>query len=262
MTEGEAWAQAALADLRARRFAPAAIAAFLAASQRRSRDVRAARPALGAQARRWELAGAAAWTGLALAGREPFRRRVRGGLTWWAAVALMLEWHLGMVESEDGEPRPLGPADALTLGRAFLVPVVADDLSGAALLAAGVSDALDGIVARATVPTRAGRDLEGLVDAAVLAAALRCARRTDRLSGGVVALELGRIGVGFGYTVAVYFGRASPPDATAMRAGRRTTPLRLGGLMAAGRGQRRIADVLVAGGSLASLALLARARTG
>ncbi|MBA3748564.1 MAG: hypothetical protein H0W96_13890, partial [Solirubrobacterales bacterium] len=218
-----------------------------------------ARPALARRARRWELAGAVAWSSLALGGREPFRRRAVSGLAWWGLVAAMLEWHLGMIESEDGEPRDLGAADALTLARAFLVPVIADNLDTAALTAAAVSDVLDGMAARATVPTRAGRDLEGLVDAAVLAAALRCAHRTGRLSPAVIALELGRITAGFGYTVAVYFALAQAPSETVLGAGRLTTPLRLTGLIAAGRGWRRSADTLLATGSLISILLLAYA---
>ncbi|MEO7197483.1 MAG: CDP-alcohol phosphatidyltransferase family protein, partial [Solirubrobacterales bacterium] len=245
-----------LRELRARRFTPASVVSFLAASNRRADEVRRARPELARRARRWELAGPVAWSGLALGGREPFRRRAVSGLAWWGLVAMMLEWHLGMIESEDGEPRNLGPADALTLARAFLVPVIADDLDTAALTAAAVSDVLDGVAARATVPTRAGRDLEGLVDAAVLAAALRCAHRTGRLSPAVIALELGRIAAGCGYTVAVYFARTQAPSRTVARAGRLTTPLRLAGLMAAGRGSRRLADTLLAAGSLTSILLL------
>lgn len=259
MTSGEQWAQAELRQLRARHFTPAAVVAFLAASERRADDVRRARPALARRARRWELAGAVAWSSLALGGREPFRRRAASGLAWWGLVAAMLEWHLGMIESEDGEPRNLGAADALTLARAFLVPVIADDLSTPALTAAALSDVLDGMAARATVPTRAGRDLEGLVDAAILAAALRCARRTGRLSPAVIALELGRITGGFGYTVAVYFALAQAPSETILRAGRLTTPLRLAGLIAAGRGWRRSADTLLPTGSLISILLLAYA---
>jgi phosphatidylglycerophosphate synthase len=259
VTSGEQWAQAELRQLRARRFTPAAVVAFLAASERRADDVRRARPALARRARRWELAGAVAWSSLALGGREPFRRRAVSGLAWWGLVAAMLEWHLGMIESEDGEPRDLGSADALTLARAFLVPVIADNLDTAALTTAAVSDVLDGMAARATVPTRAGRDLEGLVDAAVLAAALRCAHRTGRLSPAVIALELGRITAGFGYTVAVYFALAQAPSETVLGAGRLTTPLRLTGLIAAGRGWRRSADTLLATGSLISILLLAYA---
>lgn len=65
-----------------------------------------------------------AWSSLALSGREPFRRRAASGLAWWGLVAVMLEWHL----------------------------VIADDLDTAALTVAAVSDVLDGMAARATVP--------------------------------------------------------------------------------------------------------------
>jgi len=108
-------------------------------------------------------------------------------------------------------------------------------------------------------PTRAGRDLEGLVDVGVLAAALGCAHRTGRLSPAVIALEPGRITAGFGCTVAVYFARTQAPSRTVLRAGRLTTPLRLAGLIAAGRGWRRSADTLLATGSLISILLLAYA---
>lgn len=259
MTDREQWAQAELRLLRVRRFTPAAVVAFLAASERRADGVRRARPALARRARCWELAGAAAWSGLALSGREPFRRRAVAGLAWWGLVSLMLEWHLGMLESEDGEARNLGPADAMTLARAFLVPAIADDFDTATLAVVAVTDVLDGIAARATVPTRAGRDLEGLVDAVVVAAALRCARRTGRLSPAVIALELGRVAAGCGYAVAVYFTRARAPSETVLRAGRLTSPIRFAGLMAAARGWRRPADALLAAGSLTSLTLLAYA---
>lgn len=257
MIPGEEWARVELGRLRARRYTPVAVAGFLAASQRRAAEVRRARPQLARRARIWEAGGAAAWIALACAGREPYRRRVVGGLSWWALTSLMLEWHLGMVEGEDGTPRNLGPADALTLARAWLVPVIADDLSPAALLAAGISDGLDGRLARATVPTRAGRDLEGLADAAVLAAALRCAWREDRMRRDVVGLELARIGGGFAYAVAVSFAQVRAPNAAVMRAGRLTTPVRIAGLIAAGTGRRRTADALLAAGSAASLAVLA-----
>ncbi len=259
VTPGEEWIRLELARLQSRRYAPVAIAEFLAASQRRAGDVRRERPQLGRRARSWEAAGAAAWLGLACAGREPYRRRVVSGLAWWGLTSLMLEWHLGMVESEDGEPRNLGPADALTLARAWLAPVIADDLAPAALLAAGISDVLDGQIARAGVPTRAGRDLEGLADAAVLVAGLRCAWRQERVSRAVVGLELGRMAAGFAYAAGMYFAQLRAPSPTVVRAGRITTPIRVAGLLAAGTGRRRAANALIAAGSLASLAGLANA---
>jgi len=258
LTEGELWARAELERLRATRFSPRAVSGFLAASSRRAGEVRRARPALARQYRVWLGAGAGAWCALALAWRQPFRRRFAAGLGWWGTVGIMLDWHLGMLESEDGRPRPLGPADALTLGRAWLVPVIADDLQPAALLLAAATDVLDGMAARATEPTRAGRDLEGLVDASVFMAALVTAGRTHRLARITVALETGRLAAGFGYAVLVYLAQADAPDPAVTRAARITTPLRVAGLIAAGAGRRRWADALVATGSLASLAVLAR----
>ncbi len=255
MTDGEHWAREELERLRDRRFAPSAIAAFLAASQRRAANVRRARPDLARQARRWEAAGLGAWALLA-AGRRSSRPSLAPGLAWWGATCLMLEWHLGMFESEDGRPRDLGAADALTLTRAWLVPVIAGGPAPAALGVAALTDALDGPVARASTPTRAGRDLEGLVDAAVLVAALRSAAREQRLNRLVVRLELARLGAGVAFATAAYFARARPPSAALLRAARWTTPVRLAGLMAAGTRRRRSADLLVGGGSLASLGML------
>lgn len=255
-TGGERWTREQLATLRAAP-SPRALARFLGAAQARANAVRRERPALAQQARRWSLAGAGAWAVPAALGVEPFRRRAAAGLAWWTLVALMLDWHLGMVESEDGVPRALGPADALTLGRAWLVPVIADDLAPLAVLAAGASDVLDGIAARATVPTRAGRDLEGTVDACLVAAALVAARRGGRIGRLPIALELARQGAGTAYALVAYFGRGEPPAQDVTRAGRMATPLRVAGLAAAGAGRRRAGGVLLGAGSLAGVAALA-----
>jgi phosphatidylglycerophosphate synthase len=232
---------------------------FLLASQRRANDVRRARPELRRQAWSWMAAGAAAWVGLAAGGAQPFRRRWRAGLGWWAACTVMLDWHLGMVETDDGRPRPLGLADAVTLTRAWLVPVALDSPTALVCALAGATDVIDGRVARAAEPTRIGRDLEGLVDACFAAAALRAGVRDERIGRGVVAGELARLGAGFGYALYVYFGRAAAPDAGVSRAARVTTPVRVAGLIAAGLGRRRLAGALVGAGALWSVAALATA---
>ncbi len=257
MTAGERWARDELERLRGRHFSPAAVAAFLRASGQRAAEIRAARPDVARRARQWELVGLAAWALAAAGGGRPFRRRLAPGVGWWAATCVILEWHLGMVESEDGRPRNLGPADALTLTRAWLVPVIADGGSPSALVIAATTDAMDGPVARAGTPTRAGRDLEGLVDAAVLVAALLATRRERSLHPALAALELARLAAGVAFSVAMYFTRAAPPSPTVLRAGRWTTPARVGGLLLAGAGHRRAANALLGAGSLASIGLLA-----
>jgi len=259
LTEGERWTREQLERLLARRFSPPAVARFLWDSSVRSAQIRRQRPELARRAWGWMAAGALAWIALAAAGREPFRRRLRAGLAWWAATAVMLDWHLGMVETEDGTPRNLGPADALTLVRAWLVPIALDGPTPLVCALASATDTLDGPVARATVPTRAGRDLEGLVDACFAAAALRGARRRGWLGRHVVAGELVRIGAGFAFALGVYFGRAQPPPDDLVHAARATTTLRVGGLVMAGAGRRRAADALMLSGSALSLAMLARA---
>ena len=118
LTEGERWSREQLTALLAGRFSPASMARFLVASQRRANAVRCERPDLARQAWSWMAVGAGAWLLLAGASVQPFRRRWRGGLGWWAATAVMLDWHLGMVETADGRPRSLGGADAATLLRA------------------------------------------------------------------------------------------------------------------------------------------------
>ena len=127
LTGGEVWAREQLDLLRSARFYPGAMGRFVAASWHRSATTRAARPALARRAHAWLALGTAAWLVLAASGVQPFRRRLGVGLAWWGSSSVMLDWHLGMFETEDGRPRQLGAADALTLARAWLGPVVADD---------------------------------------------------------------------------------------------------------------------------------------
>jgi len=161
----------------------------------------------------------------------------------------MLDWHIGMLESEDGEPRNLSAADACTLARVWLAPAAADTPRPWMCALAFASDGLDGRLARAAVPTRLGRDLEGLADAAFAAAALRGARRRGWLGGGAAGAELARIALGVGYALIVWLGAAQAPDPRVLHAARATTPIRAGGLVAAGLGHRRLAGALVIAGA-------------
>ena len=251
LTEGEQWTRDQLELLLSRRFSPPAVAHFLAESQRRASHVRRRRPELARQELRWASAGAAACLAL------PPRRRM---LAWWGLVCVMLDWHLGMLETDDGRSRPLGPADALTLARVWLAPAVLEEPRPALCAAGFATDVLDGIAARSLgEPTRAGRDLEGLADACFAAALLTGLRRRDAIGPAASAAELARLGAGLSYSLAVYFGRAQPPDRELTRAARPTTVMRAGGLIAAAAGRRRLGTALVAAGCAASVALVGKA---
>jgi hypothetical protein len=195
--------------------------------------------------------------GAVLYAAAPVRRCV--ALRWWAACALMLDWHLGMFETEEGRSRNLAAADALTLARAWLVPVALEGPSPRVCLIAAATDALDGPAARRAGPTRAGRDLEGLVDACFALAALRGARRRGWLGRAPAVAEAARVGAGVAYAVGVWFGRAQPPPDHLLHAARLTTAFRAAGLATAGTGRRRAAGALMLTGSGISLALLTRA---
>lgn len=233
-------------------FSPRAIVRFLAASGQRGREQRAARPATARRMRAWIAVGAAAWAALALARHEPFAGRTRSFAIWWALTWLMLDWHIGMLETEEGVPRNLGPADACTLVRVWLVPAAAGEPRPWICALALASDGLDGALARRHGPTRIGRDLEGLADAAFAVAALRGAVRRGWLGSPAAGAELARMAVGIAYSTAVWLGRARAPEPRVLHAARATTPIRVGGLVAAGLGRRGLGDKLVFGGALCS----------
>ncbi len=258
-TSGELWAREQLALLLDARFAPRSVARFLVASQRRANAERRARPATARRMRGFVAAGGLAWGALAVAGREPFRRRAGAFVAWWTLTWLMLDWHIGMVETEDGRARNLGPADACTLVRVWLVPAAADTPSAWMCALAFATDGLDGRLARASEPTRIGRDLEGLADWAFAAAALRGAVRRGWLGRVAGRSELVRLGAGLGYAVVVWLRSAGAPDPRVLHAARVTTPVRAAGLVAAGLGHRRLAGALVAGGAGWSAAAIGRA---
>ncbi len=257
-TEGERWIREELLALRDAHFAPVALARFLWRSQVRANAVRSARPELARREVQLLGLGAVAYLPAVATGATT----ARSALRWWVLTGLMLDWHLGMVESEDGRPRNLAVADALTLGRAWLVPLALTRPTPAVVLVGWGSDVADGIAARAGAgPTRAGRDLEGLVDVGFGTAVLVGARRAGLLGRGVVIVETARVTAGVAYAVLAYFARATPPDRAMLRAGRATTVARAAGTLLATRGRRAQGEALLGAGSAVSLALLCRAAT-
>src|SRR5947209_17404628 len=120
LTDGEQWTADALAALRRDGYRPKAWRRFLGRSLGRSRETRRARPQLARQAEGWGVSGAIAWLAACRATRSvsAVKPRPLVGLAWWLAVWQMLDWHLGMAEGGDGQPRArLSPADAVTIAR-------------------------------------------------------------------------------------------------------------------------------------------------
>jgi hypothetical protein len=227
LTDGERWTAQALHDLRRRGYRPAAWQLFLADSLARSRDTRRARPALARQARSWGLRGAVAWLAACrfAARHTPWEPPRRAGLLWWLAVWQMLDWHLGMAEGGDGRPRErLSPADAVTLGRFWLVPLMpavrdSRHVLPAVILAGGASDALDGHLARRRGRTRLGRDLDTTADLAFLLTAGASTAAAGRLPAAAGWALGARHALGIALALGAVFGRARRPAIRARRSG-------------------------------------------
>ena len=255
LSDGERWTAIELASLRAQRYRPSAWTAFLAHSLRRSAETRKARPVLARQARRWGLLGGVAWMVASLC---EHRRRgpgqpIAAGLVWWFSAWQMLDWHLGMAEGGEGIPRPrLGRADAVTMTRIWLVPLlpalaVAPRRLAVMIALGGISDGLDGVLARRDGRTRLGRDLDTFADLFFIQSATHAARRAGRLGPLAAVAVATRHGVGVGLAGGAVLARARRP---AIRARRSGALLRFGGLTLAAAGQERLGTVTLLVGCL------------
>jgi phosphatidylglycerophosphate synthase len=207
--------------------------------------------------RRWGLVGAAGWlvtyAEVRRFGSDHVQLRLLPGLAWWLAVWQMLDWHLGEAEGGDGIPRRrLGPADAVTLARFWLVPVVSGAQWSArelplVIAAGGLTDAVDGWLARRDGRTRLGRDLDTFADFAFMSAAVRAGWRSGRITSTAPAGLADRHALGAGIATRAVFGEARRP---AIRARRWGGALRIGGLVAATAGARRLGNAMLTAGSL------------
>ena len=206
LTEGERWARELLDRLRARGFSGPAWREFLADSLRRSRVNRARRPGVTRQSRHWGAIG--------LAAALPFGLRPAA---WWAAWWAMIDWHLGMLETPDGDPRPLRGHDAMTLARLWAAPIARTHPDAWLVAAAVASDLVDGALARRAGPTRLGRDLDSTADTLFLDQALRGAVDRHGLNPALLTLERARLAIGTAVVLASYFGRSEPAPAMGNR---------------------------------------------
>jgi phosphatidylglycerophosphate synthase len=207
--------------------------------------IRARRPGLVRQSRRWGVAG--------LAAALPFGARpVASWALWWAIV----DWHLGMVEAADGDQRHrweidaadrdqrlLSAADALTLARLWAAPLVRRH-PRTWLVAAGIAtDVVDGALARRSGPTRLGRDLDSTADTVFLDAALRGAVEQRGLDARLLALERARLLVGTAVTLGSYFGGSEPAPMQRNRGS--AAVLAAAGALLAVSGRRRLAEPMI-----------------
>ena len=202
LTEGEQWSRDLLDQLRAARFTPAAWHDFFADALERSRVVRARRPDLTRQSRRWGAIG--------LAAALPFGA---APAAWWALWWALLDWHLGMLETPEGARRPLRAQDALTLVRLWAAPVARRHPEPWLVAAALGTDLADGVLARRHGPTRLGRDFDSTADTLFLDQALRGAVERRGLSPAPLRLERARLAIGAAVVIASYFGRSEPTPA-------------------------------------------------
>jgi phosphatidylglycerophosphate synthase len=170
-----------------------------------------------------------------------------------------------MVEGKNGERRErLGAADALTLVRLWLVPLLASQgnraqRSGPAFAAligsAAASDAFDGAIARRAGTTRLGRDLDMLADALVSAVAARAASRAGWLPRHAARLAVIRSSAPAAYAAGLYFGTGRRSLVDSLGTSRRLAPALLGGLATAPFSPRAGA-ALTSGASVMSLGLV------
>lgn len=193
MTAGEAWTRDVLRELRAKGYGLRAWARFFDSAFERARTVRHERRREHRQALLIGTVGFAAWIAVA-----PFRPWLAlAGALWWLLVTVMLDWHLGMLEDEHGRPRrQVGLPNLLSLARlavAPALPIVSPAVFAAILIPVGITDGIDGRLARARgETTRLGTWLDGGADGLMLSAAAVGAARDGLLPWWAAALVLGR----------------------------------------------------------------------
>jgi phosphatidylglycerophosphate synthase len=158
--------------------------------------------------------GVVACFALAAAGRPAL---ALAGASWLAMLALMVDWHLGMLEGPHGEQiRGLGAANIVTLSRGAAIPVVF--VLGArglivALACLGALDVLDGALARRCQQrSRLGAWLDGSIDVTAAAAIGIAAFRLDVIPVVVFSLVVLRVALPWLQLTHRYFLSARPVE--------------------------------------------------
>ena len=223
MTAGETWTREVLTELKASRFTPAAWTRFLARSHARAGERRAERPSEHRTVAALGVAGLLLWILAAVAGRPQL---ALAGAGWWLLQALMLDWHLGLLQRSDGSRLDgVGPANVITILRGGLPPAVlalAGTSAGAVLLAAaGAADVVDGRLARRrNEASNLGIWLDGAVDTTILGAATVGAAQRGLLPAWATALVGARLVVPWAVVSVAYFAAAERPTRSGFARGR------------------------------------------
>jgi cardiolipin synthase len=260
VTEGEAWAAELLRELRSHRYRPRAWTRFLAKSLARAHAVRQERRREHHQALLVGAVGLTAWVAVA-----PVRPWLAlAGALWALLVTAMLDWHLGMLEDNDGRPlHRLGLPNLLTLVRAATLPalpVVPPALLAMLLVPVGITDAIDGPLARRRgEETRLGAWLDGGVDTLVRSAAAAGAARHGLLPWWAAALVAGRYALSWLAVSLAYFLRAAPPSRRGLFSGKAPAVVLFSGLALAALHLPGASALIVVGavGSLGTFAVIA-----
>jgi phosphatidylglycerophosphate synthase len=232
VTEGEAWARGLLSALRADGYRARAWLRFLARSFERAQMTWRQRSGERRQVFVVGVAGLAAWG--AVASVRPWL--ALAGALWWLVVIAMLGWHLGMLDDEHGRRLPrLGLPNLLSLARAAVVPalpVASPALLAAILIPAGLSDGIDGPLARRRhEQTRLGVWLDGSADTLLLSAAAVGAARHGLLPWWTAWLVVSRQAAPWLLVSLAYFIHTAPPQIVRPVSGKAAGLLLFAGLL-------------------------------
>jgi phosphatidylglycerophosphate synthase len=248
VTAGEEWVRDLLHELRAQHYRSRGWLRLLAESFVRAHVNRVERRVEHRQTLALGITGLVAWIAL---GAFHLWLALAGAL-WWLLVVAMIDWHLGMLENDDGRAlRRLGLPNLLTAARAGIVPVLtvaSPALLAALVISAGGTDVIDGRLARARAEqTRLGAWLDPSVDALLLSAAAIGAARLSLLPWWGAALVAGRHALQWLGVAAVYFVRAAPPGRRGFVPGKAPGLALFAGLSLAALGLRAALPLVVSG---------------
>lgn len=218
LLDSEAWTTEVLVELRCSRFTPRAWVRLVTRSWARADTQRGRHPAAHRQTVVLGLVGGVAWLVPFALGRPWLGI---AGVSWWIALILMVDWHLGMLERPDGSQLAgLGVANVITSARGGLVPLF-PALDRSALVVAfavfAALDVLDGRLARSRhESTRLGAWLDGSLDGVAAAVLTVSAERLGSVPLWLVLLVVARHAVPWLGAAVAYIALSTRPPETGL----------------------------------------------